>query len=166
MLLVAQVATAREAENRPRRRRSLLLNDGSRVRCIVSGEYAIKLPAYLGQETAGLGDLAAVSSLRHLYGGCGNLPHEVTQLEQVLPIVLSRSLPRSPKLLPVLPHVGAALVGEMGDLTSLGLLDPHESFILQLLQRGIDGARARIPESLAALTYLLDDLVSVHGTLG
>jgi hypothetical protein len=54
----------------------------------------------------------------------------------------------------------------MGDLASLGLLDPDEPFILQLLQRGIDGARARMPESLAALTDLLDDLVSVHGTLG
>lgn len=64
--------------DRPRRRRSPLLTAGSRACCIVSGEYAVKLPAYVGQETACLGDLAAVSSLRHLHGGRGNLPYEVT----------------------------------------------------------------------------------------
>jgi hypothetical protein len=160
------VLASAQGKTAPRRRRSPLVADGSHARCIVSGEYAVKLPAYVGQESACLGDLAAVSSLRHLYGGRGNLPHEVTQLEQVLPIVLGRCLPRGPELLPVLPHVGITLVGEMRYLASLGLLDPDEPLILQLLQRRIDGARTRIPESLTALRDLLDDLVPVHGTLG
>ena len=45
-------------------------------------------------------------------------------------------------------------------------IDAHESFVLELLEGRVYRAGARLPDTSAPLGDLLDDLVSVHGTVG
>ena len=80
--------------------------------------------------------------------------------------VSPQRLPRCRDLLGVLGDVRPAFVGEGEGAPPAVRLGPNQTLVLQLLQRGVDRARARLPCAAAAFGDLLDDLVAVHRLLG
>ena len=62
--------------------------------------------------------------------------------------------------------VGPAGVGEPERAPSLGLFRDDQALILELAQRGIHRAGARLPDAAAAVTDLLDQLVTIARFLG
>jgi hypothetical protein len=60
----------------------------------------------------------------------------------------------------------AAGVGQVELLAALGLVGPDQALVLELLERGVDRARAGAPDALAAALDLLHELVAVARLLG
>src|SRR4029079_3779028 len=73
---------------------------------------------------------------------------------------------RIPELLTVVIDVRAALVGERVRAPAVLLLRAHQALVLELLERGVDRAGARLPVALGAALDLLDQLVAVLRVLG
>jgi hypothetical protein len=67
----------------------------------------------------------------------------------------------------VIGHVLTALVGQdVAPAAAVTGLGDDQALVLELLQRRVDRAGARPPDSPAPLADLLDDLVPVHRLLG
>jgi len=66
----------------------------------------------------------------------------------------------------VFGHVGLAAGGEGEDAAAGLLLGADQPLVLELLERGVDGAGAGPPDAAAALLQLLHDLVAVARLLG
>ena len=67
---------------------------------------------------------------------------------------------------PVAAAAALAVVGQVEELATVGLLDADESFVLELLERRVDRARTRAPDALAPSLDLLHELVAVARLLG
>ena len=63
-------------------------------------------------------------------------------------------------------RLGGAGLGEREHALALGLFALDQPLVLEQLERGIHGPRARTPCPAAALLELLHDLVAVHGLAG
>src|SRR5699024_3819651 len=61
---------------------------------------------------------------------------------------------------------GPALVGQGGELAAAFDLDGDQALVLELGDRGIDRARARLPRAVGALTDRAHELIAVHRLLG
>src|SRR5262249_44275992 len=70
------------------------------------------------------------------------------------------------KLLAVVIDVRAPFVGERVRAPTVLLLRAHQALVLELLERGVDRAGARLPVAVRAALDLLDQLVAVLRRLG
>ena len=104
--------------------------------------------------------------MEYLAGGVHDLADEVAQLER-------GDVAFDAHLLPGGGAAGGGLLGLPAGVgqrehaaASVSGLGADELLVLELLERRVDGARARAPDASAALSELAHDLVAVHGLLG
>ena len=122
---------------------------GSRlVGRIVVREDPVEAAAGLGEQLLGPGDLSLVRGGGDLVGGGCDLGEQAAQLEPVLADALVGLGPGLAELLAVLLDVGLAGLGERERRAALARLGLDELLVLELLERGVDRARARAPGAL------------------
>ena len=107
---------------------------------------------------------AARAGLGDLTGRREHLVHEIAELDEVGVDRLGRLVPRGGG---AFGGGDASFVGEReGAAPRFGRGRLDQALVLELLQRRVDGARARRPVAAAPLGDDLDDLVAVHRLLG
>ena len=134
------------------------------MRLVVLGEQLVDALAGRPEDVLGALDLGGTAGLRHLPRRREHLVDELAQIDEV---VVERLRGRLPWNRWPLGGRRATVVGEREDAPpgfGGGRLD--QALVLELLERGVDGARARRPVAATALGDHLDDLVAVHRLLG
>jgi hypothetical protein len=107
-----------------------------------------------------------VAGGRDLHDRGGDLGHDLAQVHDALVDAAGHRQERVAQLLAVSVDVRAPLVGERVRAPAVLLLRAHQALVLELLERGIDRAGARLPVALGAALDLLDQLVAVLRVLG
>ena len=118
----------------------------------------------LASTVAGLGHLLGRAGAGDVHEGGADLEDQVTELGVVL--ARRNALARGWRTRRPARCHPLTLFGEPVDPSTVLFLGADKALVLELLQGGIDGARARLPAAAAALADFLDDLVTVHRLLG
>src|SRR5215203_828857 len=132
----------------------------------VSGEDPVERAAGVGEHLLRLGLLGLGARVSELEERHADLAHRAHQLPGALAHVALDGVPGRAQLVGVPLDVAAAVVCQLVLLAALAGCDPHEPLVLELLQRGVDRARARTPDAVGALLDLLHQLVAVAWLLG
>src|SRR5947209_5472889 len=128
------------------------------------GEQQVERPAGVLEDLRGGRALRIVACTGNLAGGVVQSVQRAAKVRagRCGVIVGERVAPR----LSILGELGPAGVGE-GDELAPGVRDDGDAaFVLELVDRGVDGAGTRRPRRSSALADRLHQLVAVHGLLG
>ncbi len=157
-----QRGQARRSPRRGGRRR--VRRGGVGRTAVVFREQPVQAASGLDQQLAGLAGGGRAAHLRQLERGGHHLVQQVTELDGV------GTAAEGPWSAAAAARGrvgrGAACLGQLEDPPAVPLGSPHEPFVLQLLERGIDRAGARPPAAVAPSFELRDHLVAVHRLLG
>src|SRR3954453_20421145 len=134
----------------------------ARLAGVVLGEDLVERAAGVGEDLA---SLVGVAGGGDLHGRGADLEHQAAEVEDALVHAARGGLERVAELLAVAGDVLAALGRELVRPLALGLGGLDQTLVLELLERGVDRAGARLPDALGAALDLLDELVAVLGLL-
>src|SRR4051812_366041 len=142
-------------ELRPERWRAGVLR---LLRELVLGEDLVERAPGVGEDLA---RLVGVPGGDALHRGAADLEHQAPEVHDVLVHAALDGVPRLAEVRAVVRDVRAALLGQLVDAAPVLLGRADQALVLELLERRVDGAGARLPQAVRAALDLLDELVAV-----
>ena len=126
-------------------RRGLVALSG--VARVVLGEDAVERATGVGEDLA---RLVGVTGGGDLHGRGADLEHQAAHVHEAFVDAAGGRGEGIAELLAVVVDVAAALVGELVGALALELDGVDQALVLQLLEGGVDGARAGLPQAFGA----------------
>src|SRR5262245_7121465 len=134
---------------------------------VIGREDRVELAAGVGEDLLRLRHLGGRADLGDLHGRGRHRGDQPAQFDRVGAHAAGDVVPGGPDLVGVRLDVLAPLGGQRIALApALGRLRLDQALVLQLLQRRVHRPGAGLPDAVAALRDLLDQLVAVPGLLG